>query len=97
MNERQLKQLRRLAHPRRPIVTVGTAGLNDAVIKELEQALTDHELLKVRVRCDDRAERDNVIEELTRRTRSTLVQRIGHVAVLYRPDAKLPRILLPDA
>ncbi|HEY4647363.1 MAG TPA: ribosome assembly RNA-binding protein YhbY [Steroidobacteraceae bacterium] len=97
MNERQLKHLRRLAHPRRPIVTVGTAGLNDAVIEELERALTDHELLKVRVRCDDRAERDNVIEELTRRTRSTLVQRVGHVAVLYRPDAKLPRILLPDA
>ena len=97
MNEKQKKHLRRLAHPRRPIVTVGTAGPNDAVISELDRALTDHELLKVRIRCDDHEQRNNVIEELTRRTGSTLVQRIGHVAVLYRPDATLPRILLPDA
>jgi RNA-binding protein YhbY len=33
---------------------------------------------------------------LARRTESALVQRIGNVAVLYRPRAELPRILIPD-
>ena len=45
LTEPQKKHLRRLAHPLQPIVTLGNAGLTDAVVKELDRALTDHELV----------------------------------------------------
>ena len=96
LNERQKKHLRRLAHPLQPVVILGTAGLTDAVVKELERALEAHELVKVRARASDREQRDTWLSELARRTQATLVQRIGNVAVIYRADPTLPRIVLPD-
>ena len=96
LTEPQKKHLRRLAHALQPIVTLGNAGLSDAVVKELDRALTDHELVKVRARAPDRDQRDAWLTELARQTRSTLVQRIGNVAVIYRADPALPRIVLPD-
>jgi RNA-binding protein len=97
LSERQKKHLRRLAHALKPIVTLGTAGLTEAVTAEFERALHDHELVKVRVRAESREARDRSLEDLVERTHCALVQRIGNVATLYRPDPLLPRILLPDA
>jgi len=96
LNEKQKKHLRRLAHPLHPIVRLGTAGLTDAVVNELERALTDHELVKVGVRIGDREERDGALATLAARTTSELVQRVGHVGVLYRARPTLPKIVLPD-
>jgi RNA-binding protein len=96
LTEAQKKHLRRLAHPLQPVVTLGNAGLTDAVVKELDRALQDHELVKVRARAPDREQRDAWLAELARRTRGILVQRIGNVAVIYRADPALPRIVLPD-
>jgi RNA-binding protein len=96
LSEKQKKHLRRLAHPLNPIVMLGNAGLTDGVVNELERALTDHELVKVQARVGERDARNQVLEELAGRTASTLVQRIGHVGVFYRPRKELPKILLPD-
>jgi RNA-binding protein len=96
LSERQKKHLRRLAHAVKPIVTLGTSGLTASVVAEFERALHDHELVKVRVRVESRDARDRSLEELVDRTHCALVQRIGNVATLYRPDPLLPRILLPD-
>ena len=96
LNERQRKHLRGLGHPLHPIVTLGQSGLTDAVVQEMERALTDHELVKVRARLGDRDARDEAFDSLARRTGSELVQRIGNVGLFYRPDAKLPKIVLPD-
>lgn len=96
LSEKQKKHLRRLGHPLRPIVTLGQAGLTAAVVQETDRALDDHELVKVRAKASDRTSRDEMLEQLATKTRSELVQRIGNVGLIYRPDAKLPRIVLPD-
>lgn len=96
LSEKQKKHLRRLGHPLHAIVNLGQSGLTDAVVQELDRALADHELVKVRARAAERAMRDDMLDQLAVRTGSTLVQRIGNVALLYRPDIKLPKILLPD-
>ena len=75
---------------------IGNAGLTDAVAVELEQALTAHELVKVSVRVGDRDGRDAALASLAGRTRSELVQRIGHVGVFYRRRDQLPKIVIPD-
>jgi RNA-binding protein len=96
LSEKQKKHLRRLAHPMHPIVMLGNAGLTDAVVNELERALTDHELVKVGARVGDREARDAALNILATRTSSELLQRIGNVGVFYRRSKTLPKIVIPD-
>ena len=95
LTEQQRKHLRRLGHDRNPIVLIGQGGLSPNVVAEMDRALTDHELVKVRARVGDRDERDRILDELATSTRSELVQRIGHVALYYRRNTDRPGILLP--
>lgn len=94
LNEKQKRHLRQLAHPLKPVVIIGDAGLTEGVLRELDLSLEHHELLKVRINAEDRESRQALIEQLCKKSRSELVQRIGHVAVLYR-RAEKPRIKLP--
>ena len=96
LSEKQKKHLRRLAHPLSPVVMLGNAGLTDAVVNELDRALTDHELVKVSARIGERDSRNDALAMLASRTLSELVQRVGHVGVFYRRRNELPKILIPD-
>ena len=96
LSERQRRHLRGLAHPLKPIVRIGNAGLTDAVAIETERALHDHELIKVKGPGGDRAARDALFTALAGKTRSEVVHRIGNVAVFYRARADLSRIVIPD-
>jgi RNA-binding protein len=97
LSERQRRHLKGLAHPLKPVVRLGNAGLTDAVAAETERALDDHELIKVKAPGGDRAARDALFAALALKTRSALVHRIGNVAVLYRARPGLSRIVIPDA
>lgn len=93
----QQRHLRSLAHHLRPVVLVGQQGLRDSVYAEIDAALRAHELIKVRVAGEDRGERADLIDAIRERMGADLVQRIGHVAVLFRRNPDKPRIELPDA
>jgi len=95
LNERQKKHLRGLGHALHPLVQVADRGVSPAIVAELDRALGDHELVKVRVRLKDRDARGQAIEALAAATGSVEVTRIGHVALYYRPHPKLRRIILP--
>lgn len=95
LTETQKKHLRGLAHTRRPVVIVGQQGLKETVFEELEAALTYHELVKIKISVGDREARDQVLEELRRRSGAELVQRVGNTAVLFRRNPDKPRIELP--
>jgi RNA-binding protein len=96
LSEKQKKHLRRLAHPMNPIVMLGNAGLTPGVVKELDRALTDHELVKVSARVGERGARDAALNGLAVQTSSEIVQRIGNVGVFYRRNHYLPKVLIPD-
>ena len=96
LSERQRRHLRGLAHALHPVIRLGSAGLTAAVAHETDRALTDHELIKVKAPGGDREARDAIFQELAERTGSSLVHRIGNVAVLNRPRPELPRIVIPD-
>ncbi|MDP3516729.1 MAG: ribosome assembly RNA-binding protein YhbY [Pseudohongiella sp.] len=91
------RQLRAIAHKLKPIVTVAQKGLSETVHKEIDQALARHELIKVKIVVGDRDLRKEVAAEICEQTRSTLVQSIGNIVVLFRaarqPDPKLSNIL----
>jgi RNA-binding protein len=95
LTDAQRKHLRRLGHDRNPIVLVGQGGISANLVAELDRALNDHELVKVRARVGDREARDEILEQLAASTGAELVQRIGHVALYYRPNKDKPGILLP--
>lgn len=95
LTDAQRKFLRRLGHDRNPIVLVGQAGIGPNLVAELDRALRDHELVKVRARVGDRDERNAMLDELAAATSSELVQRIGHVGLYYRANPGKPGILLP--
>jgi RNA-binding protein len=96
LTEKQLRFLRGKAHALKPVILLGQKGLTDNVVTETLQALRDHELIKVRVRAADRTQREATVAELVQRCDCVLVRRIGHVAVLYRAAAPVPRLVLPD-
>jgi RNA-binding protein len=96
LSEKQKKYLRGLAHTREPVVMIGQAGLSAGITRELDSALTAHELVKVRARVGDREERDLIFDELASQTGSELVQRIGNVGVFFRQRTQKSRITLPD-
>jgi RNA-binding protein len=86
LSESQKKLLRGLGHKLSPVVFVGDGGLSDSVLKELDSTLDHHELIKVRVRAGDRDTRDAIIAELCSLAKASLIQRIGNVALIYRPN-----------
>ena len=81
---KQILALKARAHHLNPVLMVGQHGLTEAVIKETDAALSAHELIKVRVAGDDRAERVAVAEALCAATGAFLVQHIGKLLVLWR-------------
>jgi len=90
LSTRDRKQLRQIAHHLDPIVTVGEHGVSDALIAETGRALSDHELIKVRIHSNDREERAAAAAALAAASGATIVQTIGKIVVLYRanPEAQ---------
>lgn len=91
----QRRYLRELAHPLKPVVTIGNKGVTPALLGELDIALNHHELLKVRLGGGDREQCDAQTQELIAQSKAELVQRIGHVVSLYRPNPEQARLALP--
>ena len=91
----QNRFLRGQAHGLKAMLQVGGKGVTDALLAEIDGALEHHELIKVKVSGEDRGAREAMIEEIASRTEAALVQRIGHVAVLYRPAKEKRHIVLP--
>jgi len=81
-----LKNLAVKAQSLRPVVLMGAKGLTEALHKEIDSALTAHELIKVRLHgLPSRETKTEVSNAIVERHHATLVQHIGHVLVLYRP------------
>lgn len=95
----ELKHYRAIAHKLHPIVTIAGAGLSEGVLGELERALADHELIKIKVAVGDREARDALLTSMLATTRATLIQRIGNTATILRPaphpDARKSNLLRP--
>jgi RNA-binding protein len=91
------KQLRTIGHQLNPVVMVSERGLSDGVNLELERALEDHELIKVKLGLADPDARRVMAAELCAQHRAELVQAVGKVVLIYRaaqkPNPKLSNLL----
>lgn len=92
---KQKRYLRSLAHHLTPIFQVGKGGVNDNMIKQINDALEARELIKVSVlqNCDD--DKETIAEQLITGTNAHLVQIIGNTIVLYKESIDKKQIELP--
>jgi RNA-binding protein len=92
-----IKQLRAVGHKLKPVVTVAGNGLTDNVLAELDRALTDHELIKIKLAVGARAARSEMAKQLCEKSGAELVQSIGGIIVLLRrsekPDPRLSNLI----
>ena len=91
---KQKNYLRGVAHNLNPIVTVGGKGLTDAVMNEVELALNQHELVKIKLPSNSKTEKVALLAQITGKSNSEPVQIIGRVGVIYRANQE-PKIILP--
>lgn len=85
IDQTEKKRFRAIAHHLKPIVFIAGNGLSDGVIREINRALDDHELIKIRVAAGDRQERREMIAAACAAADAEVVQTIGSIAVIYRP------------
>ena len=80
------KALKAKAHALKPSVIIGQHGLTEAVLAEIDVALNAHELIKVRIRGADKIKRTGLCEQMEKQLNAEVVDQIGFIAVLHRPD-----------
>ncbi|PLW67899.1 ribosome assembly RNA-binding protein YhbY [Pseudohalioglobus lutimaris] len=99
-SNQNIKQMRAIGHKLKPVVTVAGNGLTENVIAEIERALSQHELIKVKLAVGDREAKAAVTEALCETCGAELVQSIGNMILILRrapqPDPRLSNLLRPQ-
>lgn len=95
LSGKQRSFLRSLGHHLDPVVQLGKHGITEAVIGAVDQALTTHELIKVKRGSECPDPREAVAKALSEASASEIIQELGHTVLLYRKHPKKPKIQLP--
>jgi len=95
LTKSQIRFLRKQVHSYKCIVTVGNAGLSEAVLNEAENSLAHHELMKIKINAGDQLTRKKIAQQICTSLGASLVLSIGHVIAIYRPATR-PVIVLPS-
>ena len=92
---KQKRHLRALGHSLSAVVQLGKDGVTETLIAAVDQALEDHELVKVRIGQSAVVDKGEVAELLAAKTQSQLAQILGNTFLLYRRHPEEPKIRLP--
>jgi RNA-binding protein len=92
---KQRRYLRSLGHHLEPVVQVGHEGISEAVVRQTDQQLEAHELIKVRIGEAAPEDRHDTAALLAGKTQAVVAQVLGRTALLYRPRKDKPEIALP--
>ena len=78
----QKKAMRSIGHNLNPVVTIAGNGLSETVLEELNRALDDHELIKVKIAIGERDMRAQAIDDMVKETGSELIQKINNLLLM---------------
>lgn len=99
LDQTRKKQLRAIGHQLNPVVMISERGITEGVNQELERALEDHELIKVKLALADPGERRELAATLCAQHGAELIQAVGKVILIYRaaqkPNPRLSNLLRP--
>ena len=91
---KQRAQLRGLANSIDTILQIGKGGISDTLIKQVDDALTARELIKMRVLENAPIFSREAAVELAEKLNADVVQVVGTKFSLYRKNQKEPKIFL---
>lgn len=94
LTSKQRAQLRGLAMEEDTIIQIGKGGISDNTVVQVTDALAARELIKGRVLENSLLTAREAAEELAERCNAEVVQTIGSKFVLYKHNAKEPKIAL---
>ena len=75
---------------------LGKGGLTEGVVKAVDAALEQHELVKIKMGTETPEDRHEVADQLAAETKSQIAQVLGRTILLYRRHPKEPKIVLPS-
>jgi RNA-binding protein len=81
------KQLRAIGHKLKPVVTVAGNGVSESVLEEINRALNDHELIKVKINVE-REYRQLLSDNICQSTSAELIQSVGGIVLILRRTEK---------
>lgn len=89
----QIKRLRAESHRLnlKPVVIVGQKGLSENLQNEIDGALGHHELIKLRIPALGKTDKRELASQICARHHAQLIQSIGNVIVIYRPNPEFNR------
>ncbi|MCF7981669.1 MAG: YhbY family RNA-binding protein [Pseudomonadales bacterium] len=97
LTNQKIKTYRSIGHKLKPVVMISDQGISEGVQLEIERALNDHELIKIKISCADRVYKKALIEQVCDISHCELIQTIGNIALIYRaaskPSPKLSNLL----
>jgi RNA-binding protein len=92
-----IKQLRAIGHKLKPVVTIAGNGLSESVVAELDRALKDHELIKIKLAVGSREARAEAAQNICAQTGAEIVQSVGNIILVLRraakPDPRLSNLI----
>lgn len=95
LSGKQRRFLRALGHKLNPVVQLGKHGITDGVIGAADDAITTHELIKIKRGSECPEERKTVAETLGKALGAEVIQVLGQTVLLYRRHPEDPQIELP--
>lgn len=88
LSAKEYRQLKKEAHDLKPVVLVGKLGFSENLIKEIDQALLAHNLIKVQVHPKYKPDLVLKIKEIAMSIQAFYIEKIGNIIILYRPAAQ---------
>ena len=79
----QKRELKSLAHHLKPVVQIGQKGITENLLKAINQALDDHELIKIKF-IDFKDQKDIIMGNILEEIECELVGKIGNIIILFR-------------
>jgi len=80
----QLRKFKAVAQHLEPMLKIGKAGLSEGFVRSVNDALTQHELVKIKF-AEFKEQKHELAPQLAGQTASHLIMRVGNVMVLHRP------------
>ena len=86
ISNRQKKHFRTIGHNLRPVVTISHKGLTNSLGHEIDRALNDHELIKIKINTRRREVRKEITSQICEQHHAECIQSIGYISLVYRPS-----------
>jgi RNA-binding protein len=95
ITSKQRSYLRSIGHDMQPIFQIGKGGIEETMLKQIDEALEARELLKIKVLNNSGLEAREASDIICEELNCEGIQAIGSKIVIYRKSVKKPKIELP--